>query len=476
MMKNDRTKKIKDNSYVNDVVDKIECIAEIAVLAVVYFYFWRTQYDANLFPPLQHRGRFVIAGIYALILIISFVWTEGFQWGYLKRLDVVISQGVSIILANFISYWQLSLIANGMIPIAPMLELTGLQFAICILSCFIFTEIYFKMHSKKNMVMIYGTENALKLQFKANSRLSQYHVSKSISVDEDFIDIISEINRYDGVIINDLPGKKRNNILKYCYFNGIDAYVVPKISDIIIRGADDFNLLDTPIVVTHGKGLTLTQRMLKRTMDVVLCLIAMIPASIIMVITAICIKLDDGGPVFFRQERVTRNGKHFNVIKFRSMIVDAEKYNKPIPAVDQDPRITKVGKVIRATRIDELPQLFNILKGDMSIVGPRPERVEHVEKYSREIPEFIYREKVKGGLTGYAQIYGRYNTSAYDKLRLDLMYIEDYSLVLDIKMIFRTIRILFQKDSTEGFDKAAELEQLKEDEVEKIRNALDEDE
>jgi exopolysaccharide biosynthesis polyprenyl glycosylphosphotransferase len=464
----------KDN--VNDVVDKAERIAETAVLSIVYFYFWRLQYDPNLFPPLQHRGRFVIVGIYALILIIGFIWTEGFRWGYLKRMDVMISQWVAVVLANFISYWQLSLIANGMIPIMPIVKLTLVQFVICVVACYLFTEVYFLCHSKKNMVMIYGTENALKLQFKANTRLSQYHVSKSISVEEDFIKIISEINRYDGVIINDLPGKKRNNILKYCYFNGIDAYVVPKISDIIIRGADDFNLLDTPIVVTHGKGLTLTQRMLKRTMDIVLCLIAMIPASVIMVVTAICIKLDDGGPVFFCQERVTRGGKHFNVIKFRSMIVDAEKYNKPIPAVDQDPRITKVGRVIRATRIDELPQLFNILKGEMSIVGPRPERVEHVEKYSQEIPEFIYREKVKGGLTGYAQIYGRYNTSAYDKLRLDLMYIEDYSLVLDIKLIFRTIRILFQKDSTEGFDKAEEIDQLAEEEVEKMRKAIDEDE
>lgn len=464
----------KDN--VNDVVDKAERIAETAVLSLVYFYCWRLQYDPDLFPPLQHRGRFVIVGIYALILIISFVWTEGFRWGYLKRMDVMISQWVAVVLANFISYWQLSLIANGMIPIVPIVKLTVVQFAICVVSCYGFSEIYFLMHSKKNMVMIYGTENALKLQFKANTRLSQYHVSKAISVEEDFIKIISEINRYDGVIINDLPGKKRNNILKYCYFNGIDAYVVPKISDIIIRGADDFNLLDTPIVVTNGKGLTLTQRMMKRMMDVVLCLIAMIPASVIMVITALCIKLDDGGPVFFCQERVTRGGKRFNVIKFRSMIVDAEKYNKPIPAVDQDPRITKVGRVIRATRIDELPQLFNILKGEMSIVGPRPERVEHVEKYSQEIPEFIYREKVKGGLTGYAQIYGRYNTSAYDKLRLDLMYIEDYSLVLDIKLIFRTIRILFQKDSTEGFDKAEEIDQLAEEEVVKMRKAIDDDE
>jgi lipopolysaccharide/colanic/teichoic acid biosynthesis glycosyltransferase len=143
------------------------------------------------------------------------------------------------------------------------------------------------------------------------------------------------------------------------------------------------------------------------------------------------------------------------------MIVDAEKDGKSIPAIDGDPRITKVGKIIRATRIDELPQLLNILKGDMSIVGPRPERVEHVEEYTRELPEFAYRLKVKGGLTGYAQIYGKYNTSAYDKLRLDLMYIENYTFMLDIKLILMTVRVMFSKDSTEGFDKAEELEAMK---------------
>jgi len=465
--------KIKDNSYVNDVVDKLECIFETVILSLMYFVFWRFGYDAALFPPLLHRGRFVIVGLYALVLIISFVFTEGFRWGYLKRMDVTISQWVGLFITNFISYWQLSLIANGMIPVRPILTLTLVQFCAAMLSCYIFTDIYLTLNSKKNMVMIYGTDNALKLKFKANTRLEQYHISKAIPFHGDYASILKEISDYDAVIINDLPGKPRNNILKYCYFHGIDAYIVPKISDIIIRGADDFNLLDTPIVVTHGRGLTLTQRMVKRTMDIVLCLIAMVPASIIMVVTAICIKLDDGGPVFFKQERITRNGKHFNVLKFRSMIVNAEKYDKPIPAVDQDPRITRVGRFIRATRIDELPQLFNILKGDMSIVGPRPERVEHVEMYSEEIPEFIYREKVKGGLTGYAQIYGRYNTSAYDKLRLDLMYIEDYSLVLDIKLIFRTIRILFQKESTEGFDKAAELEHMKNDEVAQIRHSID---
>lgn len=192
---------------------------------------------------------------------------------------------------------------------------------------------------------------------------------------------------------------------------------------------------------------------MKRAMDICLCSIAMIVAAPIMLIVAIAIKLEDGGPVFFKQERVTRDEKRFDILKFRSMIVDAEKAGQVIPATDHDPRITKVGRVIRATRIDELPQIINILKGEMSIVGPRPERVEHVEKYQAEIPEFVYRTKVKGGLTGYAQIYGKYNTSPYDKLRLDLTYIEEYSILLDIKLILMTLQIMVRKESTEGFKK-----------------------
>ncbi|MBQ6622100.1 MAG: exopolysaccharide biosynthesis polyprenyl glycosylphosphotransferase [Mogibacterium sp.] len=467
--------KIKDNSYVNDVVDKLECILEITLLTIIYYNIWRNEYDANLFPDFEHRGRYVVMGLYALILIISFIWTEGFLWGYLKRTDVVISQWVSIFIVNFITYWQLSLIANGMIPISPMLMLCVLQFCVALIAAYLFDTIYVMLNSRRQMVMVYGTENALKLKFKANKRLSRYRITKVISIEEDFDSILKQIEEFDAVIINDLPGKHRNNILKHCYWKGIDAYIVPKISDIIIRGAEDFTLLDTPIVVSHGKGLTLTQRMVKRTMDIVLCLIALIPGSIIMIITAIAIKLDDGGPVFFTQDRVTRDGKIFKVIKFRSMIVNADEVVKKKAAVDGDPRITKVGRFIRPTRIDELPQLFNILKGDMSIVGPRPERVEHVRKYSQEVRQWDYREKVKAGLTGYAQIYGRYNTTAYDKLRLDLIYIENYSVVLDLKLIFRTIRVLFQKESTEGFDKAEELEMLTEQELQRLKYDIKDD-
>ena len=228
-----------------------------------------------------------------------------------------------------------------------------------------------------------------------------------------------------------------------------------------MKGATDICLFDTPLMLIRSRGLNWAQRFFKRLMDIVLCLIAMVVAAPLMLIVGCLIKLEDGGPVFYKQERVTIGGKQFEILKFRSMIVDAEKYNVAQLAEQNDPRITKVGRFIRATRLDELPQILNILKGDMSIVGPRPERRELIDKYEKEIPEFNYRLKVKGGLTGYAQVYGKYNTSPYDKLRLDLMYIENYSLLLDIKLILMTVRVIFKKESTEGFHRNSELEQQK---------------
>ena len=197
--------------------------------------------------------------------------------------------------------------------------------------------------------------------------------------------------------------------------------------------------------------MSLEQAAVKRLSDIAMSVIGLIIALPFMLIIAIAIKAEDGGPVFFRQARCTKDGRVFDILKFRSMIVDAEKSGISVPATEKDPRITRVGSVIRATRLDELPQLINILKGDMSVVGPRPERIEHVREYCDEIPEFQYRMSVKGGLTGYAQVYGKYNTSAYDKLKLDLLYIQNYSLVLDLEIILKTIQVLFTRESTEGF-------------------------
>ena len=432
------------------LIRRLEAILQIGLFTILYYLMWLFSYQDVTFPYLG-RGKYVLMGIYAVLVIILFHYSDGFNYGHSKLGDITVSQCISIFLVNFVTYWQLSLISNVMVAPVPMLVLTLIDIIICMGCCYAYNKVYHKYHTPRDMVMIYGRENALELEEKMSLRGDKYQITETVSVEEDYDNICEVIKKHQAVLLNDVPAQIRNDILKFCYTNEIRLYTTPKLSDIVISGAEKITTFDTPLLLVKGTGLSLEQRFVKRAMDIVLCSIAMIIAAPIMLIVAIAIKLEDHGPVFFTQERVTRDGERFQILKFRSMIVDAEKFGQVIPATDRDPRITKVGNIIRATRIDELPQIINILKGEMSIVGPRPERVEHVEKYQEEIPEFVYRTKVKGGLTGYAQIYGKYNTSAYDKLRLDLTYIEEYSILLDIKLILMTLQIMLRKESTEGF-------------------------
>ncbi|MCM1146110.1 MAG: exopolysaccharide biosynthesis polyprenyl glycosylphosphotransferase, partial [Lachnoclostridium sp.] len=257
---------------------------------------------------------------------------------------------------------------------------------------------------------------------------------------------------YGAVVLWDIPIQVRNELLKYCYSKSIRVYMMPKVSDVLVKGSDQLHLFDTPILLTREYALKIEQRLVKRLIDLLCAVILLVIASPFMLITAIAIKLYDGGPVLYKQIRCTRDGQEFYILKFRSMRVDAEKDGVARLAAKNDTRITPVGKVIRAVRIDELPQLFNILKGDMSFIGPRPERPEIIAQYVEEMPEFVFRMKVKAGLAGYAQVYGKYNTTPYDKLKLDLTYIENYSIWLDLKLMLLTLKILFKPESTEGVD------------------------
>jgi len=442
-------------------------------LAVVYCMLWRRGYDASLFPTYFGYGKYVLAGMYALLVLVLFFAFDGFKFGYLRMMDAILSQWISLAMANFITYWQLCLIANEMITPMPLVSLMVIDAVIALVCVAFYNWIYHKIYLSKKMVMVFGRDDAVSLKFKMETRPDKYQITKLIPVEDGLESICRQIMDYDAVIINDVPSEIRNDILKFCYKNKIRTYVVPKLTDIVVRGATKINLFDTPLLLVKGNGLTPVQSFFKRAMDLVLCLIAMVVALPVMLVVAIAIKLEDGGPVFYKQARVSLNGKVFDILKFRSMIVDAEKDGRSIPATERDPRITKVGRFTRATRIDELPQLLNIIKGDMSIVGPRPERVEHMEKYGEEIPEFDFRTKVKGGLTGYAQVYGKYNTSAYDKLRLDMMYVENYSFLLDVKLILMTIRVMLKKESTEGFDKLEETQRLKEEALQQMQEERD---
>jgi lipopolysaccharide/colanic/teichoic acid biosynthesis glycosyltransferase len=207
---------------------------------------------------------------------------------------------------------------------------------------------------------------------------------------------------------------------------------------------DDISLFSTNI-----SDFSIEDRILKRILDILVSIIGLILTSPFWAIFALLIYLEDKGPVFFTQKRMTKNNREFNIIKFRTMKVNVENRS----ATKNDDRITKIGHILRKIRMDELPQILNILIGDMSVVGPRPEMLENVEAYTQEMPEFDLRLRVKAGLTGYAQIYGKYNTTPKDKLILDLMYIENYSIFLDIKLILQTVMVFLKiDDSTEGFD------------------------
>lgn len=445
-----------------------ETLLEVLLMTVLYYLFWQNGY--NLADQYQYNGKYVLMGIYAVLLYTLMLNSDCTMFGQLRRPDLIIGQTISLFLANFITYFQLCLITNGMLSPMPLVKLFVLEILLAVVLIQGYTTLYHKLYAPHDMLLVYGRDRSVDLKIKMDARRDKYNISRLISAEAGFEEICREMRAHDAVILNDVPVELRDQLLRYCYRRGIRTYVVPELTDIMLRGAKSNNLFDTPLVLIKGTGLSPMQRVAKRAMDIVLCGIAMLVAAPVMLVVAAAIKLEDGGPVFYRQKRMTRNGREFHILKFRSMVVDAEKYAGAVLATGDDPRITKVGKVIRATRLDELPQILNILKGDMSIVGPRPERKVLADEIQKELPEFSYRLKVRGGLTGYAQIYGKYNTSAYDKLRLDLMYIENYSIALDIKLIIMTLRIIFSKDSTEGVDKAEENAQKAQELLEAMEN------
>ena len=407
--------------------------------------------EKRLLLGVGNTGLACIIYIFTFLIIGNFV--HAFKIGVERKSKLIASVILTVLMTNSIEILFSMAILNNFRYFRSFIWryalLSAGQCAVCALLAYFMVDLYRKLVPPIKVLIVSGNNNDV--AFKVNQIFHKYHVEKVLHADEPDDVIRQEAAKYEAVFINDIPAKKENTIVKMCFDMNKRVYIIPKISDILLKGSENLNVMDTPLFLCRNIGMSYWERAIKRLFDIVLSGLAIVVLSPLMIITAAAIKLEDHGPVFFRQERVTRGGKRFMIIKFRSMIVDAEKDGKPHPAGVADDRITRVGRIIRAYRIDELPQLFNIFSGNMSIVGPRPERWEHVEKYKKEIPEFSFREKVKGGLTGYAQVYGKYNTTALDKLKLDLIYITEFSIILDLQIIIETIKILFMKESTEGF-------------------------
>lgn len=381
--------------------------------------------------------------------------------GKRKSKPIIYSIGLATFITDIITYIELSIMnTNAARNQKFVLENFGLLIAVIIcqlifiiLMTYLGNYIYFKINKPERSIIITASQDSLnQIYYGINKFKLQYKVEQILDYRDP--DVFKYIEKCDTVFMYDVPVERRRELVEYCYRLMKNIYFNPEIADIVEINAWHVVLDDISMICGQVKELTLEQRILKRTMDIVVSLIAMIITSPIWIVCCLAIKLNDGGSVFFKQKRATKDGKVFSVYKFRTMKENVVNHS----VTSDDDRITKVGRILRKFRIDELPQILNILKGEMSLVGPRPEMLENVYVYTKDLPEFAYRLRVKAGLTGYAQIAGKYNTSPRDKLVLDLMYIENYTLWKDIKLIFQTLIVFFKSDSTEAFGNKIQAE------------------
>ena len=412
----------------------------LGLLTLWYGIIWWRYYADAIIAPFFRRGNWVVVLIYTVLTALVFQVYRCFRFGYLRRSDLVYYQLTGIVLVNFITYFQISVIGRRFMAVSPVVLLTGLDFVTIALWSSLIGRLYFRLYPPRKLAVVYGSEDAAALVMKMSSRVDKYMICESVSCAGGFRRITEVIGQFDGVILCDLPLPLRDRLLKYCCGRRIRTYTVPEISDILLRGGEELRLFDTPLILSRNEGLTLTQRVVKRCFDLAVSGILLVLLSPVLGICAAAVRFGDGGCVFYHQKRLTKDGKVFEILKLRSMKPDAEADGVAVLAAEHDDRITRVGRVLRRFRLDELPQLINILKGDMSLVGPRPERPELHAEYAKECPEFDYRLQVKAGLTGYAQVFGAYDTAPVDKLKMDLLYIEQYNVLLDLRILLMTIK------------------------------------
>lgn len=376
---------------------------------------------------------------------------DSFLISLVRISEMIYSQCLALIMSDIITYIVLCLVSNHLQKITKVMVMFLIQVILASCWCVLSHVWYFKKFPPKKTTIVYDNKDRIDDLVNGYGMHKKFDVQQIIDVDICMKEDFSLLKKSETVFLCGLHSHERNMVLKYCIKNNISVYVFPRIGDIIMSGAKRMHLFYMPLLRVERYNPTPEYLLIKRIFDMVFSFLALIIFSPIMLLTAISIKMSDGGPVFYCQNRLTINGKEFRMFKFRSMRQDAEKDGVPRLSTGKcDERITTVGRIIRKVRIDELPQLINVLKGQMSIVGPRPERPEIAKEYEKKLPEFSLRLQMKAGLTGYAQVYGKYNTTPYDKLQMDLMYIANPNFVEDLRIIFATIKILFMPESTEG--------------------------
>lgn len=425
-------------------------IMNVIIMTVPFMLCWFLYYGSRIKVPYYRTGNFLIIILFMVLYMVFGRLYDAFVINLSKISEIIYSQFLAVSFTDLIMYIVICLLSSKLANLWP--GIACLVGQVLVSSCWTFCvhKWYFKTFEPVPTIIVYENKKSLKELNSSIVLLKRFNIIDTIKAD-DCLDNLSFLNDIGAIFLCGNKSSKRNIILKECIKRDIDIFICPGISDIILSGAYPIHAFPFPVLKTSRYMPQPEYVFFKRLFDIILSAFLLVLTLPISLIVAIAIKAYDGGPCFYKQTRLTKDGKEFGILKFRSMIVDAEKDGVArLSSGDNDSRITPIGKIIRACRMDELPQLLNILKGEMTFVGPRAERPELTEKYSEKIPEFKLRLQAKAGLTGYAQVYGKYNTEPYEKLQMDLMYIAHPSLVEDFKIILATVKILFMKDSTEG--------------------------
>ena len=424
----------------------INLLCMTAAFGVTWFYYYKYQMVHGFY----FWGDVAIVAFFAVVYFYFGKTYDAFVISHYRIFDIIASQTLALLFSEGLLYVVTVLLCKHIPNPFPLLLCLVDQISISIIWSCLAHWTYFKWFPARKSIVIYDSRRGMKDLIEEYGLSKKFNVVKTASVEE-CLDDLSMIDDMEVVFLSGIHSHDRNFILKYCLYEKKQVYVIPRIGDVIMSGAKQVHMFHLPMMRVQRYNPRPGYLILKRVFDIVASLLGLILLSPVFLITAIAIKASDKGPVFYKQERLTKNGKRFMIHKFRSMRVDAEKDGVArLSSGDKDDRITPVGRFIRKCRIDELPQLIDILVGNLSVVGPRPERPEIAEEYMKEIPEFQLRLQAKAGLTGYAQVYGKYNTTPYDKLQMDLMYIAHPSFAEDIRICFATFKILFTSESTEG--------------------------
>ena len=436
--------------FKHDLILRIIKIMDAVLMTVPFALCWYLYYAKHIASPFYAKGDYLVVALFFVLFIIFGRVYDAFLMSMQRISEIVYAQFLAAAVSDFIMYIVIWLLSKHLPNILPGVAALIGQVILAAVWAYNAHHAYFKIFPPQATAVIYDTRQGMEKLIGKYGLDTKYKVVLTATADE----CIANLAMLDGVstvFMSGIHSHDRNVILKYCVENNIGIFVIPRIGDTIMSGAYPMHMFHLPMLKVGRYHPQPEYLFIKRLLDIVISAVALVVLSPIFLVTAIAIKATDHGPVFYKQIRLTKDGKEFGILKFRSMRVDAEKDGVArLSSGEHDDRITPVGRVIRACRIDELPQLLNILRGELSIVGPRPERPEIAAQYCEEMPEFSLRLQAKAGLTGYAQIYGKYNTTPYDKLVMDLMYIAHPSIVEDLKIMFATVKILFMPESTEG--------------------------